>query len=132
LDDTLLSIPNNQFLKEAVGSANSGANDMMVVMNFYIDPNSDVAIVKHLVYEAVVTSQYAYLAKDPVILVEDKIVDVVFATHITARAYVFNTRFENLFTSDVTERVKQSFKKHNIRCATSDMPTSPLPKQMGA
>ncbi|HIN85970.1 MAG TPA: mechanosensitive ion channel [Myxococcales bacterium] len=132
LDDTIISIPNNQFLKEAVGSANGGDLDMMVVMNFYLNPNSDFELAKQIVYEAVVTSQYAYLAKEVTILVEDKIVDVVFATHITAKAYVFNTRFEKLFASDVTERVKSAFKKHDIRSATTDMPTSSLPMQRSA
>jgi len=129
LDDSIISIPNNQFLKEAVGSANAGALDMMVVMNFYVSPNADYEVAKQLVFEAVVTSQYAYLAKPITILVEDKIVDVVFATHIIAKAYVFNTRFEKLFASDVTERVKSAFRKHGIRSATTDMPTGSLPTQ---
>ena len=53
-------------------------------------------------------------------LVEEKIIDVVFCTQVTARAYVFNTRYEKQFVSDVTERVKESFREAGIRSAANN------------
>ncbi len=131
LDDSIVSIPNNQFLKEAVSSANTGELDMQVVIDFYVDPNSPFATAKKLVYEAVVTSQYAYLAKPVVILVEEKIVDVVFTLHIRAKAYVFNTQYERAFQSDVTERVREAFAQHGILSAQTNPADARLPSEVG-
>lgn len=117
LDDSIVSIPNNLFVQDAVSSANAGALDMMVVIPFWIDPDSPIALAKRLVREAVVTSKYAFLAKPVSIKVKDALVDVVFTTQITAKAYVFNTRYETDFVSDVTERAKEAFRTHGIRCA---------------
>lgn len=128
LDDSIVSIPNNQFLKEAVSSANAGELDMQVVMHFYLDPNSPLEDAKRIVYEAVVTSQYAFLAKPVVVLVEEKLVDVVFTLHMVAKAYVFNTRYEKSFASDVTERVKEGFRAHGIRSAVSPESDTILPR----
>ncbi len=127
LDDSTVSIPNNQFLKEAVSSGNAGALDMMIVVDFYIDPNSSHDVAKHLIYEAVVTSQYAFLAKPVTVLVSEKIIDVVFCTHLRAKAYVFNTRYEKLFESDITERVKTAFREHGIVSAMTNPSDARLP-----
>lgn len=129
LDDSLVSIPNNQFLKKAVSSANAGALDMQVVIGFYLDPNSPVGLARRLVYEAVVTSRYAYLAKPVVVLVEEKIVDVVFTLHLVARAYVFDTRYEKAFASDVTERVHQAFREHGITSSHTNPADARLPRE---
>lgn len=132
LDDSIVSIPNNQFLKEAVSSANAGALDMQCVIHFHIDPNSEIALAKRLVYEAVVTSKYAFLAKPVVVLVEEKIVDVVFTLHLIAKAYVFNTMYEKAFMTDVTERVKEAFRGHGILSAQTNPSDVKLPGQGAA
>ena len=129
LDDSLVSIPNNQFLKEAVSSANDGALDMQVVIDFYLDPNAPITVAKRLVYESVVTSKYVFLAKPVVVLVQEKIIDVVFTLEIRAKAYVFNTQYEKAFVTDVTERVKESFRKHGITSSFTNPDDARLPKQ---
>lgn len=131
LDDSLIAIPNNQFLKEAVSSANAGALDMQVVIDFHLDPNSPVELAKRLVYEAVVTSKYAFLSKPVVVLIEEKIIDVVFTVRIRAKAYVFNTRYEKAFVSDVTERARQAFAEHGVRSASTNPNDARLPRQVG-
>ncbi|MFT5432464.1 MAG: small-conductance mechanosensitive channel, partial [Myxococcota bacterium] len=119
LDDSTISIPNNQFLKEAVSSSNAGALDMMVVLDFYLEPNAPFERAKQLVFEAVVTSKFAYLAKPVVVFVNETIVGNVFTTNIMAKAYVFNTKYEKPFVSDVTERVKVAFRESGIRSMSS-------------
>lgn len=114
LDDNTVSIPNNQFMKEAVASANAGALDMMVVFDFYLDPNSPVEAACQIVEQAVVTSKYVYLAKPVSVLVFEKIIGQVFCMHISAKAYVFNTRYEKAMVSDITRRVKRSFRERGI------------------
>jgi small-conductance mechanosensitive channel len=132
LEDNLVSIPNMLFMTEAVASANAGELDMQVEINFYIDPNSSFAMAKQIVYEAVVTSKYAYLSKPVVVLVEEKIVDVVFTLHVIAKAYVFNTRYEKLFVTDVTERVKEAFRERGIQSAMTNPDDARLPSEVAA
>ena len=114
LDDSEVSIPNNKFLTESVSSANSGALDMMVVIKFHIAMTEDFELAKRLVYEACVTSKFVYLHKPVVILVRDEVTQVAFATVISCKAYVIDARYEMAFISDVTERAKRAFRRHNI------------------
>ena len=114
LDDSEVSIPNNKFLTESVSSANSGALDMMVVIKFHIAMTEDFELAKKLVYEACVTSKYDYLHKPVTILIKDEVTEVAFATVISCKAYVIDARYEMAFISDVTERAKRAFRRHNI------------------
>lgn len=106
LDDNLVTIPSNKFLTEAVASANAGALDCMVVMPFYISSSADHVRARHIVRDAVLASRYLYLGKPFVVLVSNQLTaqgQVV--VELTAKAYVFDTRFEKAFASDVTDRV---------------------------
>ena len=115
LDDSLVTIPNNRFLTEVVSSGNAGALDMQIVIDFFVAPDADVAKAKRIVDEAVKTSKYVYLQKPVVILVNDVVEANYFATRLRAKAYVLDIKYEKLFESDVTERVKQAFKAAQIR-----------------
>lgn len=118
LDDSLVTIPNNRFLTEVVVSGNAGALDMQVVMDFYVAVDSDVRAARRIVYEAVCTSRFVYLEKPVVVLVSDLIVSSYLVTRLRARAYVLDVRYEQLFASDVTERVKQAYLAQGIRPPT--------------
>lgn len=115
LDDSLVTIPNNRFLTEVVVSGNAGALDMQVVMDFYVALDSDVQVAKRIVYEAVRTSRFVYLEKPVVVLVSDVFESSCLATRLRAKAYVLDVRYELLFASDVTERVKLAFSAQGIR-----------------
>jgi len=115
LDDNLVTIPNNKFLTDEVASANAGALDAMVVVSFYMPAAEDFQRAQALVGEAVATSRYAYLNKPVVIELEDRFLGQRFVTVVTARAYVFDVRFEKDFVTDVTERVKLAFRAAGIR-----------------
>lgn len=114
LDDNEVSIPNNKFLTEAVASANSGALDMMVVLKFYVAVTEDFDLVKQIVYEACLTSKYVYLHKPVVILLNEEFKGNALTTKVSCKAYVIDTRYEEAFVSDVTERVKRSFRALDI------------------
>lgn len=114
LDDNLVSIPTNKFLTDSVASGNAGALHMMIVMDFFIAIDSDFATAKDLAYKATVTSKYVYLDKPVVVLLSDEITDAGYATKVRIKAYVIDTRYEKRFVSDVTERVKQTFREADI------------------
>ena len=114
LDDNEVSIPNNKFLTEPVASANGGALDMMVVIDFHIAMTENFDLAKQLVYEACVTSKYVFLHKPVVILIFDKVSPVAYSTIVRCKAYVIDARYERAFVSDVTERAKRAFREHEI------------------
>ena len=114
LDDSLVTIPNNKFLTDVVVSGNAGALDMQVVMDFYIAQDADLARAKEIVYEAVRTSRFVYLEKPVVVLINDLIHETYLATRLRAKAYVLDVRYEKLFETDVTERVKAGFAVSSI------------------
>lgn len=115
LDDNEVSIPNNKFLTEAVASANAGALDMMVVVEFHIAMSEDFDLAKRLVYEACITSKFVYLDKPVQILLKEQVTNIAYSTIIICKAYVIDARYETEFISDVTERVKRAFQSHRVR-----------------
>lgn len=113
-DARQISIPNNLFLTQAVISANVGALDMMVPINFYIAATADFDVAKQIVYEACITSRYVYLNKPVEIFIEDEVTNLGVATRLQACVYVSDTRYESAMRSDLTERVKRAFRVHQI------------------
>ena len=111
----LVSIPNNKFLTEAVESATAGTLQMMVPLDFYIGVSEDYRLAKKIVYRACVTSKYVYLDRPVQMHIEEVARPTAFATVITCKAYVIDTRFEKDYVTDVTERVKRAFRAHHIQ-----------------
>lgn len=115
LDDNLVTIPNHRFLTDTVASANAGELDCMVVIPFYIAAAEDFQKARRIVTEAASTSRYVFLNKPIVTLVADEFLGERFVTVIRVKGYVFDTRYEKAFETDVTERVKLAFRKQGIR-----------------
>lgn len=111
--DTLVSVPNYLFFNDSIANANAGQAEMLVTVEFYIDPESDAREARRIVEDALVSSQYVYISENhPVeVLVAD---DLHYRT-ITGKAYVNDLRNELRFKSDVTDRVFKEFSRRNIR-----------------
>lgn len=123
LDDNLVSIPTNKFLTDSVASANAGALDMMVVVDFHIAVDADFDLAKRLAREAAVTSAYVYLNKPVTVLVSETTLDGALATQIRLKAYVVDARFEKRFTSDVVEKTKRAMRAAGIRTPYAERKT---------
>ncbi len=115
LDDSVVTIPNNRFLTEIAISGNAGALDMMIVMDFFVAPDTDVAKAKRIVREALQTSRFVYLEKPVVVLVSELLQGNYVTTRLRGKAYVLDVRYEKEFETDVTERVKQAFRVSEVR-----------------
>ncbi len=117
LDDNLVTIPSNKFLTEAVASANAGALDCMVVMDFHILPSADHKLAKQIVADALMASKYLYLGKPFTVLLSTFVAGGTgrMLVQVRAKAYVYDARHEKTFASDVTERVLSAFREQNIR-----------------
>jgi small conductance mechanosensitive channel len=114
LDDNLVSIPNNKFLSEVVSSGNAGALDMMIVVDFFIGMDEDHVLAKRIVYEAAMTSRFAYLSKPVKVHVHEVSSEHAYCTRIRAKLYVIDVRYETDLRTDITERVRPVFRKYGI------------------
>ena len=115
LDDNLVTVPNSNFLSQAVASANAGALDCMVVVPVYIAGAEDFAKARDLVEEAAFTSPWVFLEKPVVTQISDEFLGERFVTIIRLKAYVIDARFEKTFASDVTQRIKAAFRAAGVR-----------------
>ncbi len=109
LDDSIVSIPNSQFMNSPVISANAGALDMQVEVRLYIKPGSKLELVEKIVREAAVASRSVYLDKDIQVLFKDEILGNMVVTRVLLKAYVMEVIYEKRFESEVTERCHEAF-----------------------
>jgi len=114
LDDTLVTIPNNKFLTDLSASANAGALDMLVQMDFYLGLEQDVARATAIVADAITSTRYAFLQKPWTVLVNQVVLENYFAVRLRAKVYVLDVNYEKALESDVTERVLEGFREEGI------------------
>lgn len=114
LDDNVVTIPNNKFINDITACGNYGALDMMVVMDFHIGVDQDVAVARSIVNEAAITSRYVYLPKPVVVLVSQVIIGNYVAIRLRLKSYVLDTKYEKAFETDVNLRVLGAFREHEI------------------
>lgn len=114
LDDNVVTIPNNKFINDITSCGNYGALDMMVVMDFHIGVDQDVAVARSIVNEAAITSRYVYLPKPVVVLVTQVIIGNYVAIRLRLKSYVLDTKYEKAFETDVNLRVLGAFREHKI------------------
>ncbi|MFO7562743.1 MAG: mechanosensitive ion channel [Enhygromyxa sp.] len=114
LDDNVVTIPNNKFINDITSCGNYGALDMMVVMDFHIGVDQDVAVARAIVNEAAVTSRYVYLPKPVVVLVTQVIIGNYVSVRLRLKSYVLDTKYEKAFETDVNLRVLGAFREHGI------------------
>jgi small-conductance mechanosensitive channel len=112
-DDNLVSAPNYLIFTQAVASANAGAPEMMVVIDLFIDPDSDAVLAMKILKESVITSKYVYVSRKRPFTILLK--DFPFFRRLRAKAYVNDLRYEFEFESEVTRRAWLEFSKKGIR-----------------
>ena len=115
LDDSLVTIPNARFISDVVSSGNAGALDMMIVISFHIALDADLEAARRLIYETVVTSRFAYLAKPVKVVVAEVAIGPNLALKLMAKAYVLDVKYEKDFQTDVVTRVSKAFVEYGIK-----------------
>lgn len=115
-DDSLVSVPNFLIFSEASSSGNAGKTEMMVVIDLFINTESNAELAMNILKEAVVTSKYVYItpSRPYTVLLED----FPFYKRIRAKAYVNDLRFEFEFKSEVTRRAGIEYKRQGIQPPT--------------
>ena len=69
---------------------------------------------REIVRDAVTASKYVHLSKPVDLLLASTLLESHVATEITAKAYVYDVRFEKAFSTDVTDRVLRAFRAEGI------------------
>lgn len=115
LDDSVVSIPTNKFLTDAVTSGNWGALDMLVQVDFHVAIDEDLARVRPLVEAAVTSSPYVYTRKPWVVLVSEVLLPGGPAWRFRTKAYVLDVQLEKAYESDLSERVSEQFVASRVR-----------------
>ena len=112
-DDNLVSVPNAQVVDGQVSNANAGALDCQVVTDLYLPGWVDEVQAKKIAYDAAASAKYVFLEKPIVVLVKDEFKET-FLTRVRVKAYVLDTRYENLLASEITERARAEFRKQGL------------------
>lgn len=110
-DDAEYSIPNYKVFTESVGSSNAGRMEMMIVVDLFIHPNSDIERAVAIVREGIISSPYVIIREHMhTVLVSD----MPYARRIRAKMYVLDLRDEFECASDITRRSWKAFKEAGI------------------
>jgi small-conductance mechanosensitive channel len=111
-NDNLVTVPNYLFFNESIANGNAGAAEMLVVVEFYVDPESDAGRAREIVEEAMLTSRYVYVTD--ALRYEVLLDDEVHYRRIVGKAYVNDLRNEFPFRTDVTDRALKAFEREGI------------------
>lgn len=114
LDHNIITIPNNKVFTDVTSSANYGALEMQVAMDFYVGVDQDIALAVEIVREACVTSPYVYLGRPVHVVAKHTILQDYVAFHLKARPYVFDAKDEEAFETDVHFRVLTAFRERGV------------------
>lgn len=114
LEHYLITIPNNKVFTDVTHAASYGVLEMQVAMDFYIGVDQDAKLAAEIIREACLTSPYIYLAQPVPVYSKQVVLQEYVAFHLKARPYVFDSKYEELFASDVHLRVFEAFRDHNI------------------
>jgi small-conductance mechanosensitive channel len=104
-DDSLVTVPNSEFMLQYVSNSNSGENNCQVVAEVYLPIDIDTARVREIATEAARVSKYIYLNKPVVVLFFNELKDRKPVLKMRLKAYVSDLRQEFYFKSEMTEIV---------------------------
>lgn len=107
LDNEVVTIPNSKLLQADIVNASDGSVESSVTTHMYVPSHADLDAVESIIHEAVLTSKLAYVKQPITITVADTVQDGEAVSHLTIRAYAFDARYEEMFVTDITRRVKK-------------------------
>jgi small-conductance mechanosensitive channel len=113
-DDSLVTVPNSEFMTQYVSNANSGENNCQVVAELYLPIDIDTEKVREIATQAAQTSKYIYLNKPVVVLFLNELKDRKIVLKMRLKAYVSDLRKEFYFKSEMTEILLKSLIEKKI------------------
>ena len=113
-DDSLVTVPNSEFMIQYVSNSNSGENNCQVVAELYLPIDINTEQVREIATEAAQISKYIYLNKPIVVLFFNEIKDKRVVLKMRLKAYVSDLSKEFYFKSEMTEIVLKSLIEKKI------------------
>jgi len=112
-DDTTVTIPNIKLWQTNIFNANDGRRNLMCVVDFYLEPRHDAALVRQTLYDVALTSPYIELESPILVIVAEQ----PWGTHYKIKAYPVDSRDQFQFISDLTIRGKSALVDLNVKAA---------------
>jgi len=113
-DDSIVTVPNSEFMNQYVSNSNSGENNCQVVAEIYLPIDIDTERVRQISTEAAQVSKYIFLNKPIVVLFFNELNDRRLVLKMRLKAYVSNLDKEFAFKSEMTEIVLKSLLAEGI------------------
>ena len=113
-DDSLVTVPNSEFMIQYVSNSNSGENNCQVVAELYLPIDIDTEKVREIATEAAQVSKYIFLNKPIAVLFFNEIKDRKTVLKMRLKAYVSDLNKEFHFKSEMTEIVLKSLIEQKI------------------
>lgn len=114
LDDNTVTIPNNKILTDITSSGNYGALDMQVQVSLFLDVDQDLELAERLFREAMLSSNYVFLAKPITVVIAQKLSAERVLLELRGKAYVFDTAHEKAFVTEITKRTLRAWKESGL------------------
>lgn len=114
LEQAIITVPNNKIFTDVASSSTYGTLEMQVAMDFYIGVDQDARLAAEIIREACLTSPYVYLGATIDVVAKQVILHDYVAMQLKARPSVFDSKYEESFTTDVHLRVQEAFRQQRI------------------
>lgn len=113
-DDSVIIIPNSDFMSGEVSNSNSGESNCQVVAEIYLPLNIDTEKVRKIATEAALISKYIYLNKPIAIIFVNEMHNIRSVYKMRVKAYVSDLSKEFAFKSEMTEIVIKALIEEKI------------------
>ncbi len=113
-DDSMITIPNSEFMTQNVSNSNSGENNCQVVAEIYLPIDVNTEQVRKIATEAAQISKYIYLNKPINVVFINEMHEYKSVLKMRLKAYVSNLDKEFAFKSEMTEIVLKSLLEQGI------------------
>ncbi len=113
-DDSLVTIPNSEFMSQNVSNSNAGENNCQVVAEIYLPLSIDTERVRKIATEAAQISKYIYLNKPIAVVFFNEIHFTRSVYKMRLKAYVSDLSKEFVFKSEMTEIVIKTLIEEKI------------------
>jgi len=113
-DDSVVTVPNSEFMIQYVSNSNSGENNCQVVAEIFLPINIDTTVVREIATEAARVSKFIYLNKPVVVLFFNEIKEKKPILKMRLKAYVSDLSQEFYFKSEMTEIVLKTLIEKEI------------------
>jgi MscS family membrane protein len=113
-DDSVVTIPNSEFMSQKVSNSNAGENNCQVTAEIFLPLDIDTEKVRKIAIEAAQISKYIYLNKPIVVLFFNEMHHTRSVYKMKLKAYVSDLSKEFAFKSEMTEIVIKTLIEEKI------------------